>query len=239
MWKHYFPIIINKSKTAVSNKYKTIIHLDFQLIKLLNVRNALCLGSEGCFSGVDLTVIAMLRTTIKLNSNGWFCLFCFAIFLLTTNIHRDGAQCGLKMLLVLLSVVLKGILMSRFVIVHSNKLGMRKSTRCKILQKYLGLCAYKIELVHELKPLDHRARDEWAENQIALDPAFKSKILFIDEAHFWLSGYRNMLIHKSMQIYHRLWTRNSKFVVLLPEYAPSYWKKCLKTGLPTNKLWGP
>lgn len=87
---------------------------------------------------------------------------------------------------------------------RAQQLGMRKSTRCKILQKYLGLCAYKIELVHELKPLDHRARDEWAENQIALDPAFKSKILFIDEAHFWLSGYRNMLIHKSMQIYHRL-----------------------------------
>lgn len=87
---------------------------------------------------------------------------------------------------------------------QSQQLGMHKSTRCKILLKYLGLCAYKIQLVHELKPLDNRDRDEWAENQIALDPAFKSKILFTDEAHFWLSGYRNMLIHKSMQIYHRL-----------------------------------
>lgn len=82
---------------------------------------------------------------------------------------------------------------------RAQQLGMRKSTRCKILQKYLGLCAYKIQLVHELKPLD-----EWAENQIALDPAFKSKTLLIDEAHFWLSGYRNMFIHKSMQICHRL-----------------------------------
>lgn len=42
---------------------------------------------------------------------------------------------------------------------QSQQLGMHKSTRCKILQKYLGLCAYEIQLVHELKPLDHRDRD--------------------------------------------------------------------------------
>lgn len=39
--------------------------------------------------------------------------------------------------------------------------------------------------MQELKPLDHLKRrgfGEWA---------FKSKILFIVEAHFWLSGYIN------------------------------------------------
>lgn len=42
-----------------------------------------------------------------------------------------------------------------------------------------------ILLVQELKPLDHLKRRDFGEW------AFKSKILFIVEAHFWLSGYNN------------------------------------------------
>ncbi|GFX29541.1 hypothetical protein TNCV_4776131 [Trichonephila clavipes] len=32
---------------------------------------------------------------------------------------------------------------------------------------------------------------EWAQNQIAVVPDFHKRILFSDEAHFWLNGYVN------------------------------------------------
>ncbi|GFX78226.1 hypothetical protein TNCV_5135731 [Trichonephila clavipes] len=32
---------------------------------------------------------------------------------------------------------------------------------------------------------------EWAQNEIAVVPAFHKRILFSDEAHFWLNGYVN------------------------------------------------
>ncbi|GFU67628.1 uncharacterized protein TNCV_1643771 [Trichonephila clavipes] len=47
---------------------------------------------------------------------------------------------------------------------------------------------------------------EWAQNEIAVVPDFHKRILFSDEAHFWLNGYFNnktaafgvTLIHKCM-----------------------------------------
>ncbi|GFV47595.1 hypothetical protein TNCV_1775591 [Trichonephila clavipes] len=41
---------------------------------------------------------------------------------------------------------------------------------------------------------DHQARRrfiEWAQNETAVVPDFHKRILFIDEAHFWLNGYVN------------------------------------------------
>ncbi|GFU77617.1 uncharacterized protein TNCV_4176001, partial [Trichonephila clavipes] len=41
---------------------------------------------------------------------------------------------------------------------------------------------------------DHQARRrfvEWAQNEIAIVPDFHKRILFSDEAHFWLNGYVN------------------------------------------------
>ncbi|GFV24021.1 DUF4817 domain-containing protein [Trichonephila clavipes] len=41
---------------------------------------------------------------------------------------------------------------------------------------------------------DHQARRrfvEWAQNEIAVVPDFDKRILFSDEAHFWLNGYVN------------------------------------------------
>ncbi|GFU22034.1 hypothetical protein TNCV_405841 [Trichonephila clavipes] len=32
---------------------------------------------------------------------------------------------------------------------------------------------------------------EWAQNEIAVVPDFQKRILFSDEAHFWLNGYVN------------------------------------------------
>ncbi|GFX56848.1 DUF4817 domain-containing protein [Trichonephila clavipes] len=64
----------------------------------------------------------------------------------------------------------------------------------KILRKDLGLRAYQIQLVQELKPNDHQERRrfvEWTQNEIAVVPDFHKRILFSDEAHFWLNGYVN------------------------------------------------
>ncbi|GFW29555.1 uncharacterized protein TNCV_1549661 [Trichonephila clavipes] len=41
---------------------------------------------------------------------------------------------------------------------------------------------------------DHQARRrfvQWAQNEIAIVPDFHKRILFSDEAHFWLNGYVN------------------------------------------------
>ncbi|GFS60640.1 histone-lysine N-methyltransferase SETMAR [Trichonephila clavipes] len=41
---------------------------------------------------------------------------------------------------------------------------------------------------------DHQARRrfvEWAQNEIAVVPDFHKRILFSDEAHFWLNGHVN------------------------------------------------
>ncbi|GFX16086.1 hypothetical protein TNCV_4703441 [Trichonephila clavipes] len=41
---------------------------------------------------------------------------------------------------------------------------------------------------------EHQARRrfvEWAQNEIAVVPDFHKRILFSDEAHFWLNGYVN------------------------------------------------
>ncbi|GFU85671.1 uncharacterized protein TNCV_5126801 [Trichonephila clavipes] len=41
---------------------------------------------------------------------------------------------------------------------------------------------------------DHQARRrfvEWAQNEITVVPDFHKRILFCDEAHFWLNGYVN------------------------------------------------
>ena len=77
---------------------------------------------------------------------------------------------------------------------RAQQVNLCPSTLWKILRKDLGLRAYKIQLVQELKPHDHRSRRtfaEWAEEMIAIDPQFNLKIMFSDEAHFWLNGYVN------------------------------------------------
>lgn len=49
----------------------------------------------------------------------------------------------------------------------------------KILRKHLGLHAYKIQLVQELKSRDHLTRrrfGKWVQNKIAVDPDFYKRI---------------------------------------------------------------
>ncbi|GFX58271.1 transposable element Tcb2 transposase [Trichonephila clavipes] len=56
---------------------------------------------------------------------------------------------------------------------------------CQVIYSQFGLA------IHEN---DHQARRrfvEWAQNEIAVVPDFHKRILFSDEAHFWLNGYVN------------------------------------------------
>ncbi|GFT29653.1 hypothetical protein TNCV_4890821 [Trichonephila clavipes] len=58
-------------------------------------------------------------------------------------------------------------------------------SRCQVIYSQFGLA------IHQN---DHQARRrfvEWAQNEIAVVSDFHKRILFSDEAHFWLNGYVN------------------------------------------------
>ncbi|GFX88653.1 myelin regulatory factor [Trichonephila clavipes] len=58
-------------------------------------------------------------------------------------------------------------------------------TGCQVIYSQFGLA------IHQN---DHQARRrfiEWVQNEIAVVPDFHKRILFSDEAHFWLNGYVN------------------------------------------------
>ncbi|GFW40332.1 uncharacterized protein TNCV_1018901 [Trichonephila clavipes] len=59
------------------------------------------------------------------------------------------------------------------------------SQHCQVIYSQFGLAIHQD---------DHQARRrfvEWAQNEIAVVPDFHKRILFSDEAHFWLNGYVN------------------------------------------------
>ncbi|GFV40040.1 hypothetical protein TNCV_4412711 [Trichonephila clavipes] len=59
------------------------------------------------------------------------------------------------------------------------------NSNCQVIYSQFGLAIH---------PNDHQARRrfvEWAQNEIAVVPDFHKRILFSDEAHFWLNGYVN------------------------------------------------
>ncbi|GFV53646.1 uncharacterized protein TNCV_1042532 [Trichonephila clavipes] len=56
---------------------------------------------------------------------------------------------------------------------------------CQVIYSQFGLAIHRN---------DHQARRrfvEWAQNEISVVPDFHKRILFSDEAHFWLNGYVN------------------------------------------------
>ncbi|GFS82035.1 hypothetical protein TNCV_1791001 [Trichonephila clavipes] len=62
---------------------------------------------------------------------------------------------------------------------------LTKGRNCQVIYSQFGL------VIHQN---DHQARRrfvEWAQNEIAVVPDFHKRILFSDEAHFWLNGYVN------------------------------------------------
>ncbi|GFV53090.1 uncharacterized protein TNCV_2893221 [Trichonephila clavipes] len=76
--------------------------------------------------------------------------------------------------------------------VHSLALSLSQAklifdlvVNCQVIYSQFGLA------IHQN---DHQARYrfvEWTQNEIAVVPDFHKRILFSDEAHFWLNGYVN------------------------------------------------
>ncbi|GFX24112.1 putative DD41D transposase [Trichonephila clavipes] len=62
---------------------------------------------------------------------------------------------------------------------------IKRTKHCQVIYSQFGLA------IHQN---DHQARRrfvEWAQNEIDVVPDFHKRILFSDEAHFWLNGYVN------------------------------------------------
>ncbi|GFV56586.1 putative DD41D transposase [Trichonephila clavipes] len=57
--------------------------------------------------------------------------------------------------------------------------------RCQVIYSQFGLA------IHQNDQQARRRFVEWAQNEIAVVPDFHNRILFSDEAHFWLNGYVN------------------------------------------------
>ncbi|GFV61043.1 hypothetical protein TNCV_485651 [Trichonephila clavipes] len=56
------------------------------------------------------------------------------------------------------------------------------------------ICTTPVNVWFAIHQNDHQARRrfvEWAQNEIAVVPDFHKRILFRDEAQFWLNGYVN------------------------------------------------
>ncbi|GFU73085.1 uncharacterized protein TNCV_4310191 [Trichonephila clavipes] len=73
----------------------------------------------------------------------------------------------------------------RLTMVQNYEIPSPKSLDCQVIYSQFGLA------IHQN---DHQARRrfvEWAQNEIAVVPDFHKRILFSDEAHFWLNGYVN------------------------------------------------
>ncbi|GFX38080.1 putative transposable element [Trichonephila clavipes] len=62
---------------------------------------------------------------------------------------------------------------------------MDSDGNCQVIYSQFGLAIHQND--HQAK----RRFVEWAQNKIAVVPDFHKRILFSDEAHFWLNGYVN------------------------------------------------
>ncbi|GFW80792.1 hypothetical protein TNCV_3778721 [Trichonephila clavipes] len=60
---------------------------------------------------------------------------------------------------------------------------LAEAKRCQVIYSQFGLA------IHQTDPQARRRFVEWAQNEIAVVPEFHKRILFSDEAHFWLNGY--------------------------------------------------
>ncbi|GFT29611.1 uncharacterized protein TNCV_4890571 [Trichonephila clavipes] len=81
-------------------------------------------------------------------------------------------------------IIARGTIQYDSVALIRSKDGDRYNS-CQVIYSQFGLA------IHQN---DHQARRrfvEWAQNEIAIVPDFHKRILFSDEAHFWLNGYVN------------------------------------------------
>ena len=76
----------------------------------------------------------------------------------------------------------------------SQRLGVGQSKVHNVVRKRLGLKPYKLQLLHEIKPIDKPKRFNFAVDmldKIDRDPTFLQNIIFSDECTFRVSGHVN------------------------------------------------
>ena len=77
---------------------------------------------------------------------------------------------------------------------QSQELGLSFTTTWRIFYMNLHFHSYKIVLTQELKPNVHRLHyvfSDWAMEQLEVDPDSNQKIIYSNEAHFWMNGFVN------------------------------------------------
>ena len=77
---------------------------------------------------------------------------------------------------------------------RSQHLNISETSLRRILHKDIGMAPYKVQLVQELKTIDHPMRlrlAKWAYDRLTKMPILVKKITLSDEAHFDLDGYVN------------------------------------------------
>ncbi|GFV07472.1 hypothetical protein TNCV_1738271 [Trichonephila clavipes] len=68
---------------------------------------------------------------------------------------------------------------------NTRKNKAQRLQSCQVIYSQFGLA------IHQNDYQARRRFVEWAQNEIAVVPDFDKRILFSDEAHFWLNGYVN------------------------------------------------
>ena len=77
---------------------------------------------------------------------------------------------------------------------RSQQLNISETSLRRIMHKELGMTPYKIQLVQELKPIDHPMHFRFVKracDQLTEGADFTFKIVFSNEARFYLGGYVN------------------------------------------------
>ncbi|ENN73782.1 hypothetical protein YQE_09616, partial [Dendroctonus ponderosae] len=75
---------------------------------------------------------------------------------------------------------------------RAQQVNISRTSLMRILNKDLNSHAHKVQLPQELKPADHFKRRQyavWLIEQTEVNGDFTKKIIFSDDAHFWLSGF--------------------------------------------------
>ncbi|GFS87226.1 hypothetical protein TNCV_213481 [Trichonephila clavipes] len=116
---------------------------------------------------------AVLEGWVKegLNGSSYVCPKCGKSMELRQRMNGKESECFLMVLQKLVSC--------------ENRITIMCLGVCQVIYSQFGLA------IHQN---DHQARHrfvEWAQNEIAVVPNFHKRILFSDEAHFWLNGYVN------------------------------------------------
>ena len=77
---------------------------------------------------------------------------------------------------------------------RSQRLNISETSLRRTLNKDLGMTPYNVQLVQELKPIDHTMAfrfANWACDRLTEDVGFGKKVIFSNEAYIDLGGYVN------------------------------------------------